>query len=192
MCSAEHEGLSVHDDEAGIKEILGLFDVPAFARRGRDLEEAIGRLDGRLAHERFALLEMARVRLKQWAAVSTDAGDWSDVFERPVDGLYTQCGAEPPEWSAEPASLRRRQTVARDLVASLARFNQRWIHRVDQVKLDAINAQIDMYNRYYILEKECVLGSSKLASRYFVPRPLLSRERIMMVHPTLSLPELRK
>ncbi len=124
MSHAEYEGLSVRDDETGIKEVLGLFDVPAFARRGRDLEQALSRLDTRLAHARSALLDMARIRLKQWAAVSTGAEDWRDAFLVPIDSLYPQCGAEPPAWATESASPRRRRATARDLVASLARFNE--------------------------------------------------------------------
>lgn len=192
MRNPDHEGPSVRDDEAGIKEILGLFDVPAFARRGYELEQALRRLDARLAAERLDLLEMPRLRLKQWASVATGSDDWSDVFEGPIHGLHEPCGADPPEWAAEPAHPRRRRAVARDLVASLLRFNLNWVRRIDLVRLDSVNMQIEMYNRYYLLEKECVLGSSRLASRHFVPQPLLTRERLLIVHPILPLPELRK
>jgi hypothetical protein len=50
---------------------------------------------------------------------------------------------------------------------------------------------IDQYNRYYVLEKECVLGSSRLAARHFVPKARLTAEALLAAHPVLPVPELR-
>ncbi len=38
---------------------------------------------------------------------------------------------------------------------------------------------IDQYNRYYVLEKECSLGSARLAARHFTPKPPLTREALL-------------
>ena len=180
----------VSNDEADLNQLLGLFDVPAFARRGHDLEYALKRLNLRLVRERSGMLDMVRVRLKQWASVATDPDDWAGVFDASIELLYAASGAEPPAWSPSPAAARRRHSVARDLVASLGRFNRRWLHFLDTLALDPVNRRIDQYNRYYVLEKECVIGSARLAARLFKPEPLLTRESLLADHPLMPVPVL--
>jgi GNAT superfamily N-acetyltransferase len=180
---------AVSDGDVDLNQLLGLFDVPAFARRGRDLEYALSRLHLRLDRERAGMLDMVRVRLKQWAAVAIGPDDWGDAFAAPVAPLYALAAAEPPVWAAHAAPPRRRRGVARDLVASIARFNRRWRHVIEGLKLDKVNQQIDDYNRYYVLEKECVIGSARLAARHFVPKPLLNHDVLLADHPLLPLPD---
>jgi hypothetical protein len=190
MDEPEDESSIMSTDETELKDLLGLFDVPAFARRGRDLEYGLRRLDQRLERERAGLLAMVHLRLRQWASVATGPADWREVLTAPVASLYPLAGAEEPVWASLPPSARRRRAVACDLVASVTRFNRRWLAILDQVKLDPINRQIDLYNRYYVLEKECVLGSTRLAAQHFVPQPHLSRDRLLRDHPTLPVPAL--
>jgi hypothetical protein len=128
---------------------------------------------------------MVRLRLRQWASVATGPDDWRDVFAGPVAPLYELAGAEPPEWTDCPAPDRRRRAVARDLAASVARFNRRWSQALDAMKLDSLNTKIEQYNRYYLLEKECVFGSARLAARYFVPQAPVSRESVLARLPLL-------
>ena len=109
--------------EVEINEILGLFDVPAFARRGQELEYALSRLHERVAREREVMLEMLRLRFRQWGSVATGPDDWSDTFSEPIAGLWVLAGADSPTWSKAAAPLKRRRAVARDLVASVERFN---------------------------------------------------------------------
>jgi hypothetical protein len=174
-----------------LKELLSLFDVPAFARRGQDLEYSLERLHARCLRERQAMLELVRVRLRQWARAVAGPDEWKAIFTAPIDPLWSLSGAEPPAWSDRPAPLRRRHAIARDLVASLERFNRRWSHFVGGLDLDPSNRMIDRYNHYYVLEKECVLGSSRLAARHFVPRARLTPESLLAQYPVLPVPELR-
>lgn len=181
--------ITVTDPE--LRTLLGMFDVPAFARRGADLEYALARLDLRCRREREALLEMVRVRLRQWSAVSSGPDDWSPPFDAPVAPLWALAGvSDPPRWAAAPAPARRRLAVARDLVASLDRFNRRWARFLDELDLTSINVAIEQYNHYYLLEKECVLGSSRVAARYFTPRSPLSAETLRATFPPLPVPGL--
>jgi hypothetical protein len=173
------------DTEAEIKQMIGLFDAPSFVRRGHDLEYALGRLRQRLGQERDAMLDMVRVRLRQWASVATGPEDWSDTFTAPVAPLWDHASPGPASWADEPAPPRRRFAVARDLVASVARFNRRWTEFLDRLTLENVNRQIDLYNRYYVLEKECVLGSSRIAAQHFVPKPRMTRERLLDDFPVL-------
>jgi hypothetical protein len=185
------------DDPAGpipmevdpeLRQLLGLFDAPAFARRGQDLEYALGRLHARCRREREAMLEMVRVRLRQWAGVATGPGDWAPEFAAPVGPLWPLAVADAPAWAGRRGPARRRRAVARDLAASVGRFNRRWSRFLDELPLGPINDAIDRYNRYYLLEKECSLGSARLASRFFAPRPRVTPEALRVEYPPVPAP----
>ena len=115
------------DIETDVKELMGLFDVPAFARRGQDLELTV------LAHARAVppmrgqLLDMVQLRLRQWSGAAVGPGDWSGVFTGSIEPLWCLSGAEPPQWAGSPAPIRRRRAIARDLIAAVIRFNRRWL-----------------------------------------------------------------
>jgi hypothetical protein len=181
----------VTDTEAELKQVLGLFDAPAFVRRGNELEYALKRLRDRLGRERDGLLELPRLRLKQWALVATGPDDWLDVFSGPVAPLWALTATDPPVWSDRPAPFRRRRTVARDLTASVARFNRRWAEFLDRLVLDTVNSRVDQSTRYYLLEKECVLGSARLAAKHFEPKPRVTRGALRAEFPALPVPPLR-
>ncbi len=91
----------------------------------------------------------------------------------------------PFVWADTPASPRRRLAVARDLASSVERFNRRWAAFLDELNLGPINAMIDNYNRYYLLEKECVFGSSRVAARNFQPLRPVTLDRLREEHPLL-------
>jgi hypothetical protein len=176
--------------ETEIKELLGLFDTPAFVRRGQDLEYALGRLHARCRHQRDSLLEMVRLRLRQWAGVATGRDDLAGTFAAPIAALWPLSGAAPPTWSLQAASSRRCRAVARDMVASVIRFNVRWAAALDELNLAPVNRMIDQYNRYYVLEKECVLGSARLAQRHFKPKVHVTGTALGEEYPPLPVPQL--
>ena len=186
-----------HDEASGpigleseINELLGLFDVPAFVRRGQDLEHALARLHTRCQRERDERLEMVRMRLRQWAAVAASPDLECAVFAEPIEYLWVMTGTPATEWGKRPASAWRQRGMARDLADAVARFNERWRAFLDGMSLDVINRMIDQYNRFYVLEKECSLGSPKLAARHFVPKPCVTREGLLEQYPLLPVPEL--
>ncbi|MGE3820422.1 MAG: hypothetical protein AB7I30_13490, partial [Isosphaeraceae bacterium] len=133
-------------------------------------------------------LDMVRLRLRQWAATATGPDDFRPPFASPVAPLLALVNAVPQAWSDRPAPVRRRLIVGRDLAASVARFNRLWTEKLGNLKLDTLNKQIDHYNRYYVLEKECVLGSARLAARYFTPRPFMTPETLLDRFPLLPEP----
>jgi hypothetical protein len=178
------------DVEVEIKEMMGLFDVPAFARRGQELEDTLRRLRERCRQARAERLDMVNVRLRQWARATTGPEAWSAVFSASIEPLWPLSGAEPARWASESAPIRRQFEIARDLIAAVCRFNHRWVQFLDGLKLESANRVIDDYNRYYLLEKECVLGSARLAARFFTPAPRLSREQLLRDHPLLPVPDL--
>lgn len=177
------------DIETEIKEMMGLFDTPSFARRGLELEDMLRRLRLRCDRARAERLDMVWMRLRQWTRVATGPVD-PEVFASSIEPLWTLTAAEPPSWSLSPATRSRRLAVARDLVAALERFNRRWTDFVDSVNLQPANLVIDQYNRYYVMEKECVMGSGRLAARFFTPVPPLTSGQLLLDHPLLPVPEL--
>ena len=178
--------------EAEIKELLGLFDVPAFARRGQDVEHSRLRLRLRCERTRSGLLDMFRLRLRQWAAAANGPELARTIFVDPIADLWPLARAPEPKWAAYPESPRRLRAIGRDLIASAERFNRRWAEALAAIDLGPMNRQIDHYNRYYVLEKECVVGSARLASRHFVPREFLTLDDLRAEHPSLPVPQLRR
>lgn len=114
-----------------------------------------------------------------------------ELLRRADRPLWPLAGAGVPRWAARPASRRALRAIARDLVASVDRFNRRWADYVDGIDLAPINRQVDHYNRYYLLEKECSLGSARLAARHFAPRGQVTLNDLRAELPLLPVPGLR-
>jgi hypothetical protein len=178
------------DIETEVKEMIGLFDLPAFARRGQDVEAAERRLHDRCRAMRGELLDMVRVRLRQWAGAVTGPDDWRGVFTASIEPLWNQSVADEPHWAGAMAPSRRQLAIARDLIAAALRFNARWHRALNEVNLDPVNDAIERYNRYYVIEKECVVGSARIAARHFVPLGRIDKETLLRAHPMLPVPEL--
>lgn len=189
----DHEGPTPTfnaDIETEVKEMIGLFDLPAFARRGQDVEAAERRLHDRCRAMRGELLDMVRIRLRQWSGAVTGPDDWRGIFTASIEPLWSQSVADEPQWSGALASSRRQLAIARDLIAAVLRFNARWDRALSEVNLDPINEAIERYNRYYVIEKECVVGSARIAARHFVPLGRIDKQSLLRAHPMLPVPEL--
>jgi hypothetical protein len=179
-----------NDVETEVKELMGLFDLPAFARRGQDLEVVLGRLRQRCRQTRGEMLDMVHVRLRQWSRAVTGHHDWPGVFTSSIESLWPLAGAEPPAWANTSAPIRRRRIIAADLNLAVRRFNRRWIQFLEQLNVEPANTLISQYNLYYVLEKECVIGSPRLAARHFAPVRELTAATLLEEHPALPVPEL--
>jgi hypothetical protein len=191
MDDRDEQGTPLGGIDAEIKELLGLFDVPAFSRRGQDLEVALVRLRLRSKRKRDDLLDMVRLRLRQWASAAEGPGADARTFAAPIADLWPLSGAEAPTWAPRPSGPRRLRAIGRDLIASVERFNRRWLEHLDGIDLAPINRQVDDYNRYYLLEKECSLGSARLAARHFVPQARVTLDDLRRELPPLPVPTLK-
>jgi hypothetical protein len=192
MDESNDEGTPLGNVDTEIKELLGLFDVPAFARRGQDVDYALIRLRSRSSRQRTTMLEMVRLRLRQWAAAATGPAADLAVFGDSIAPLWPLADAEPPRWAVRAASSWRLRSIAKDVIASIERFNRRWSEHLAGLDLNPINRQVDNYNRYYVLEKECSLGSAKLAARNFVPKSHVSLDDLLSELPLLPVPVLKR
>ena len=179
------------DIEADVKELMGLFDLPAFARRGQELEYAIKRLHDRCAAARGQMLEMVRLRLRQWARAVTGPTAWSGVFVDLDRAALVLSQAEPPRWASPPATPRLQRAIAGDLVSAVAPVQSSLARNSSSASISSRPISvIEQYNRYYVLEKECVMGSARLAARHFTPVARLTHDSLLADHPTLPVPEL--
>ena len=179
--------------ESELNEWLGLFDAPAFARRGQDVESGLKRLDERCKREREAMLDMARMRLRQWSKLADGPEASGAVFAEPIDALWPLCGVEAPaEWSRTPPNPRKLRGLGRDLATAVERFNRRWTAYLQGLGVESLNRSIEQYNRYYVLEKECILGSTRLASRFFQAIEAVTPDSLLAKYPPLPVPTVRR
>ena len=181
---------TVGEVEAEIKEMMGLFDAPSFRGEARNWKTRCAAwpnvADGHAANDSTWFMSACDSGPAPRPAPGTGRGS----SPTSIESLWPLSEAEPPQWAESPTSLRKQFGIARDLIAAVRRFNDRWVQFLDGMKLEAANAVIDQYNRYYVLEKECVMGSARLAARFFTPVPLLTREQLLRDHPLLPVPEL--
>ena len=115
------------DIETEVKEMMGLFDLPAFARRGQDLEITLRRLHERCRKARGQLLDMVQLRLRQWSRAVTGPGRLAGCLH-PLDRapLAARGGRAAAAGPNSPLPIRRQRIIAGDLVAAVLRFNRRW------------------------------------------------------------------
>jgi hypothetical protein len=189
----ESEGLTPTlnaDIETEVKELMGLFDLPAFARRGQDLEMILKRLHDRCRRSRHGMLDMVHLRLRQWSRAANGPTAWMAVFGQSIEPLWPLSGVDEPEWADSLAPIRRRRLIASDLKNAVLRFNRRWMQFLERLNVEPANAAISQYNRYYVLEKECVMGSPRLAARHFTPIPQLTTKTLANDYPILPVPDL--
>ena len=183
------EMTSVRSTEGEVKELMGLFDAPAFARRGRDMEWSLNRTLTTCKNQRMEMLDMVHCRLRMWANGVTGPDDWQLGFTQPIEFLWTVSEAPDPIWKAKVQPSRKVAiSLAKSLTQSVDRFNQRWSKWLSQLQLDTLNKQIDHYNKYYLLEKECIVGSSRLAARLYKPTPRVDEEWLLTQFPVLVVP----
>ena len=114
------------DIETEVKELMGLFDLPAFARRGQDLEITLGRLHERCRRTRGEMLDMVRLRLRQWSRAVTGPDDLVGCLHALDRAVVAPVGAEPPAGPTSLAPFAASGTIAGDLIAAVLRFNRRW------------------------------------------------------------------
>ena len=177
--------------DSEIRQLLGIFDTPAYARRGQELEHRINGLQSHCRRQRSMLLEPSHMRLRQWAKVALGFEDHIDFFDESLMDVWNACEAPPPRWATTRGSWWARRGTARDLVNSLQRFNERWSRFLIHVDLKPLNHTIDQYNKYYVFEKECSIGSTRLAARHFQPCSPWTAETLCERFPTINVPSLK-
>lgn len=174
------------------RQLVGMFDTPAYLRRALAVEQAIAAVRARCEGQRQRWLFGVELRLKAWyALVASDPGLEERLTDQARGQLEALARMVFPE-GERPVSRDRRlaaHTAWRDLAESVARFNRRWRTFVETLPLEPANRAIAGYNRYYVFEKECALGSAWVAARGFRPMAVLSCEALLVEFPLLPVLE---
>ncbi len=175
-------------------EIVSHYDLPAYARRGRQVQGALDDLVERCRMQRVKWLEMPRLRLGQLVAL---AGDLDRLLPLLADArqldvvreLHTELQPQLRMVVAPTISERQLRATLRDLCDSLERFNRRWLDHLAKVDLTLVNELREDYNRYYLLEKECALRSPVLARVGFRRLESLTLDELTALVPVLPVPQ---
>jgi hypothetical protein len=176
--------------------VAGRFDAPAYVRRAQKMHAAIATLQKRCALQREEWLEIPRLRIGQLAAL---AGAWTALKNFVVDETDTAVLAKLHDdlqprlrVALNPTDRASDLRAALDeAVLALERFNQRWQAFIERLNLVPVNEAIAGYNRYYVLEKEFVVRSARLARHGFTPELPIDAARLLEQFPLLPIPRRR-
>jgi hypothetical protein len=154
--------------------LLSRYDVPAYVRRARHVEDTSQDLLAHCSRQREEWLEPVRSHLALvWALF---AGAPQDVTNDEALGRALrelQAILEPPVTPTPLFSSRLWRRALLQLREEIERFNRLWRDFLNELDLMPINRAREDYNRYYLLEKECAVRSMRLASRGYRPLDMM-------------------
>jgi hypothetical protein len=173
-------------------QVVAMHGPPAYIRRALQVEAAWVGIVEQCQRRRHEWLGMVRVRL---ATLQALAGEWTAltpvVGPSSVDMLAVLAVELRPQLRHAPpptASPRRLRTAWKELLASLANFNQRWQAYLLGIDLTEVNRLRDGYNRYYLLEKECAVRSAMIARQGFQRLVPARVQDLQTLFPVLPMP----
>jgi len=178
------------------QQFLARYDVPAYVRRARQVQDELDYLVARCRQKRDEWLVLVRIRVGQLQAL---AGDWSRLGPWLADADQVRVLHElhallsprlrlPLGPTSSGRALRR---ALREVSESIQRFNQRWREFIPTVDLSRVNEARDGYNRYYLLEKECAVRSARLARQGFRRLEPMTTDELAALLPPLPVPRMR-
>jgi hypothetical protein len=180
------------EDRNLYKLFLAESGPPAFVVRASIVQRSWEDVCRRCEQQRQEWLMMVKVRLGTLHAL---AGDWSNLCGllseeqvRLLQELYNDLNPQLRAPIAPTTSRRALQQAMDKLRASIQRFNTRWQKFLPTVDLSVANEARDKYNRYYVLEKECVVRAPHLARRGFTPLLPLTLVDLERQFPLLPVP----
>jgi hypothetical protein len=158
------------------------------------VQEAYDQLLDRCRQQRAEWLTMTRIRLGLLLALAGDPNRLRPLLrdEGQLDVLRRlQTELDPKlRVAVEPTtSARVLSRALRELGESLERFNRRWQDYLQAVDLTAVNELRDGYNRYYLLEKECLVRSPRVAGQGFRRLAPVTVDDLAALFPTLPVPQ---
>ncbi len=176
------------------KAVLARYDGPAYLRRAKQMELAIAGLHQKCQEARLEMLHLVRLRLNTLMAA---AGSWEVLVPDYInpsaaDFLRELLGPATPETAvARPVvgSAGRIRQALEELRDAIHWFNWRWLGFLQGLDLNPVNALITGYNRWYVLEKECAVGSPRVARQGFRPVPVITLDDLKSRYPPLPMPD---
>jgi hypothetical protein len=179
---------AIDDSRRLLMQFAAQFDAPAYVRRAREVERARALLLESCRRHREQWLEGIRWRLPPILAAVVDSAGRSGLSRDSLAALEQLRLAAGVDRSSPPAGRVSLPRLLRGLRASVERFNRRWLRFLDGLDLAAINRLREDYNRYYLLEKECAVGSAQLAALTFQRLDPLTTADVLAHFPALPLP----
>jgi hypothetical protein len=159
--------LSREDPRNVVQLFTAHYDAPAYVRRARRVQDAFDELIARCRQRREEWLELVRLRL---GTLKARAGKWSRLRfllgHDQLSALEDLHDALQPRLRVPVESTSSRRLLRHaigELRANLDRFNARWQKFLEALDLAPLNRLREDYNRYYLLEKECAMRSTRLA-----------------------------
>jgi hypothetical protein len=183
------------EDRRIVQEIAGRFDAPSFMRRAKLVETSWNNLVEQLALLRRKKLEMVALRLGQLHAL---AGSWDSLRERlaseedllELQRLHAELKPQLRLPLTATTSSHKHFAAMRRLIEAMEGFNRRWPRVLVKVDLTRVNEIREAYNRYYLLERECALGSARAGRDGFQRLEPIGLEDLHRHFPPLLLPSI--
>src|SRR5580765_4399326 len=153
-------------DHRIFNQVLGSYGGPAFVRRGRDVQLSFDAQVETCRRKREEWLEFVRLPLGTLFALAGSDAELEGALEN-REQFQTLVGLRDelqPRLRLPPIATTNRRVLRRALAEvqkTIGRFNQRWHEYMAQLDLQNVNEIRERYNRSYLLEKECALGSSR-------------------------------
>jgi hypothetical protein len=178
------------EEQPLFQQMMSQYGGPAFLRRAQRTEAALAALRARLARTRSAWLDMVGLRL---ATLHGLAGQWPNL--RPwldaadieaLERLHVELQPTLRLPVLPTSNSTVLETALGELSDSLRRFNRRWLKLIETTDLKEVNQRRDEYNRYYVLEKECAVGSARTARQGFRPLPPITTADLLSWFPPLG------
>jgi hypothetical protein len=181
------------EDRKIFQQFLGGQGGPAFIRRAREVQFAFDALLEACRRQREEWLPFVRLSLGMLFELAGSA----EALEAFLDNTQRLQRLEalrqdlqprlrlPPAPTSSGRVLRR---ALAELQGAIERFNSRWQVFIAGLDLRNANRLRDRYNQFYVLEKECALGSSRVARQNFQRLSPLEPEDFLKILPLLAMP----
>jgi hypothetical protein len=181
------------EDRKIFQQVVGQYGGPAFARRGREVQLAFDALVEACRQKREEWLAFVRIPLGTLFALAGSASRLEAILDNPqqLETLEALRHDLQPRLRLAPAPTADGRMVRRvlaELRGAIERFNSRWQVFIGGLDLQNANELRARYNRFYLLEKECALGSSRLARQGFLRLDPLGPEDFLKIMPLLQVP----
>jgi hypothetical protein len=180
-------------DRQIFQQVVGQYGGPAFVRRGQAVQRAFDSVAESCRLKRDEWLQFVRIPLGTLVALAGSVAALQESLENPRQFQTLENLVEDlqPRLRLPPAPTTSSRVLARALAEvreAIERFNQRWQAFIAQLDLQHVNELREGYNRYYLLEKECAVGSIRVARQGFQMLRPVQPEDFLKIMPLLPVP----
>ena len=180
------------DSDRIFQQVLGHYGDPSFVRRGRQVQQAFEEVVESCRTRREERLAFVRLPLGTLFALAGTVGALQEILDnsQQLATLTMLLDNLQPRLRLPPAPTGNRRVLRRAFVEvreAVERFNLRWQTYVTELDLRHVNEVRDNYNRFYLLEKECAVGSARVARQGFQRLSPLTPDDLLGILPLLPV-----